>query len=324
MNRTQKTKRLFLVCALILAQSNLFAGRNVDATINYQVVDLRGRPMPDITVKTTFRYMSMKPYGRRHRVLEGTTDSRGRLTQQGETYGRLDYEISGPDLYDTSCHLYSKVATLNQKVTVRPKVNPIPMFALKGVEKLIPIQGQPVGFDLLKADWMPPHGQGEVADLVVVAQSQWGPLKDYEQTYWSTLEVNFPGRGNGILFSPNRTEQFQSVLRSDYAAPLAGYLPNVVFEDTELYEKKTAYKYADVQYFRIRSERGLNGKAGGHYGKIYDNLIEMTEKGPVLVLSYLFINPTEGSRNVEFDPNQNLAPGYQPVVPAAAFKVDLP
>ena len=50
----------------------------------------------------------------------------------------------------------------------------------------------------------------------------------------------------------------------------------------------------------------------------------MNDAGPQLVISHLFINLEEGSRNVEFDPNQNLAAEYQPIVPAEALKVDLP
>lgn len=54
------------------------------------------------------------------------------------------------------------------KVLLRKKMNPIPMYwkTVESLHKGFPANGQPVGYDLLKGDFVPPYGNGEKPDFV--------------------------------------------------------------------------------------------------------------------------------------------------------------
>jgi hypothetical protein len=317
-----KSKKMMWVlggCALVLAVDSFAVKKNFDAIINFQVTDPKGAPVVDADVKARFYYFNYKPYGRRVKDLAAQTDVKGAVTLSDVCYGQLDYEVSNPAFYTTLNRMAFSRPTRTESVTLLPIINPVPMIALKKVEKHIPVLKVPIGFDLLKLDWMPPHGNGDHQDIVITADGKSGEI-----SHWSTMDVLFDGKYNGIQSMPRRPMGAWSVMRSEYQAPSTAYLPSAVFEDTEGQAAKTTYKSADVQYFRIRSENGLNGKRGGHYGKIYGNMVEMTSKGPVLKLDYIFINPTERDHNVEFDPEQNLAPEYAPSVSEKSFQVDIP
>lgn len=328
---TNMKKRAFnksigwVVACLLCSASSGWAKKNVDADLSFSVKDLKGRPVEGATVSVRFRYMSQNPYGRRSTYGTGTTDVKGAASLFGKTYGRIDYEVSGPEHYATKHQIYFKGTTRAESVLVRPKVNPIPMFALKSIHKLVPAQNTELGFDLMKADWMPPHGRGEVQDLTIKAAGNMGPITLEERKFWSTMAVTFAGKYDGLVPMPRRPLGAQSAMRSDYEAPKRGYKKTANFEHTQNMSKKTDYESADVSYIRIRSPQDSSA-SGGLYGKLYGNLVEMTEEGPCLTLSYLFINPAPGSRNVEFDMTQNLAPDYLSNVAAGAacFKVDQP
>lgn len=291
--------------------------------VHFKVTNPEGASIKHAVVSARFRYMSHKPYGRRSMHIEGTTNWRGRLTLSGKTHGRVDYEISAPNYYNAERRTAFREEFLSEDVVLRPKKNPIPMFALKDVRTPVPVQGKEVGFDLFKADWMPPYGEGEHADLMITAEGQSQKKEEQEPLYWSTMHIRFTGENNGMQVMQNPPLDSRSVLRSDYEAPETGYQPLAVFEDTEGVPTKTDYKYAATRYIRIRSPK-TNGNAGGLYGKIYGNMLQMAENGPVLIISHIFINPEAGSRNIEFDPARNLAADHQPAVAAESLFVELP
>jgi hypothetical protein len=55
-------------------------------------------------------------------------------------------------------------------------------------------------------------------------------------------------------------------------------------------------------YFRVRTALDPNGDVkSALYGKIYGDFMQFT----------YYLNPTPNSRNIEFDPNQNLLGGLQ-------------
>jgi hypothetical protein len=314
--------KVMVGCLLVCAGSSFAARKSFEAEISFDVKDSKGRPVVDAAVDARLHYVSSsKPFGRRVQEVSAITDTQGKAVLSGQTYGRMDYKVSAPEFYTSQYRMAFSESKREENVILQPKVNPTPMIALKAVHKLIPIQKEPVGFDLVKADWMPPHGNGEHQDIVITAEG-----KRVEYTHWSTMEVRFEGQYNGIQSMTLRPKGSWSMLKSEYEALGAGYLPMAVFEDTVGFSSKSAYKYADVQYFRIRSMKGLNGKKGGHYGKVYGNMVEMTRSGPALMLEYLFINPTERDRNVEFDPSRNLAPDFVGEFPADSshFAVDIP
>jgi hypothetical protein len=311
-------RKKMVVAALWLAVPVflLAASKNKDLTVKYAVKTLAGRPLSNATVKTAYRYVSTNPYGKRTREVEAVTDQRGQAMTKGETYGFVRFEVCAPRFYSSSCTRVARVASLNEKVVLRPIQKPVPMAAVREFKKKVPVLGQALGFDLMKLDWMPPHGDGEHQDVLITARASWSSPEEYG----STLSIEFVDLNCGFSKMKNRVDEVRSQLRSDYVAPFGGYQKVAVFEDNMNVLAKTKYAYMDVQYFRIRA---TTAKAAV-YGKIYGDQLKMTKDGPVLVFPYFFLSPTPGSRNIEFDPIQNVASEYFPALSAGHFDVDIP
>ena len=225
--------------------------------------------------------------------------------------------MSASGFYSSSSVCFSDQSVLDEKVVLRPIKKPVAMAAVKDVKKPIPVFGQALGFDLVKLDWMPPHGEGEYQDALITAEGKWTS----SENYWSTLKVEFVDRNCGVAKMPKRPDWPRSLMRSDYEAPFVGYQKSVDFEINRTEEPaRTQYEHADVHYFRIRAKTPQTAL----YGKIYGDQLKMNRKGTYLVFQYYFLNPEAGSRNVEFDPEQNVAAEQMPHLDAKLFNVDLP
>ena len=140
--------------------------------------------------------------------------------------------------------------------------HPIPLF-VKKVECSGPdgfrAGEDSVSFDMLKGDWLPPKGTGEVADVVVrrLPRRSLGHVELADErsgeAYEDVLRVEFPGDGNGILEVP-RLHSDDLWLRR---APTDGYGP--VYEerwgrDRKLNRIDTESLFR-CQCFRIRARK---------------------------------------------------------------------
>ena len=83
-------------------------------------------------------------------------------------------------------------------------------------------------------------------------------------------------------------------MRSAHEAPADGYQREV--SQTETTNPNRNF------YFRVRTKLDENGNVvSARYGKIYGDLAQFT----------YYFNPTPNSRNIEFDPKQNLLGGLE-------------
>ena len=189
-------------------------------------------------------------------------------------------------------------------------VNPIPLYT-KTVElhksKRIPEFGKPVGFDLLKADWVAPYGNGKVSDFIFTINVKLGGKTKERfgyQIHDSSFHVGFSNDSDGIqsvYANPNKG----SVLRLPRLAPEQGYETNLLrrayrHKDGARREQRDDQNY----FFRVRVKKDESGNiVSALYGKIHSEFA-WDWTGDLRFTYYL--NPTPNDRNLEFDGKNNL------------------
>lgn len=197
-------------------------------------------------------------------------------------------------------------------------VKPIPMFVKEvskrfGTKPGTDPEEDILRYDLMKGAWLPPHGEGEIADIEVRREFQDLGLVDNAfgaqkgiGAWRSTLKIKFLGEGNGIVTVTPRDCQLR--VRT---APEEGYADecsstNEFGRDQE-YRKSFSEK--DAQCFRIRCKRGEDGvMTECCYGKIYGGFrIEQHGENPGSKIGFTYyLNTNAQDRNLEYDGKHNL------------------
>ena len=181
---------------------------------------------------------------------------------------------------------------------------PIPMYARQAQIEL-PAVDKPIGFDLMKYDWVAPYGKGEQSDIVFETHRNWVSRHDFD----STLRITFLNPNDGLLIAPVLDSLGSSGPRIAVTAPLNGYIPEL---ERELGNSPTSGWKNDSKdqnyYLRLRTVLDENGNVkSALYGKFYgDFTLDPINSQTTLVLFTYYLNPTPNSRNVEFDPQKNL------------------
>jgi len=181
--------------------------------------------------------------------------------------------------------------------------NPVPMYACQLKTITLPYANKKIGFDLIEYDWVSPYGKGKHADFIFRLEGKYN--NEYE--FDNTLTLTFANKFDGIQLVTEDLK-FGSQFKLPRFAPETGY-QNILTR----YESRTPgqpYKSdskEDNNYiFRIRSEE-KNGKLlRAMYGKFQGDInfgVDRTRKVSITFTPYL--NP-DYSRNLEFDPKQNL------------------
>lgn len=189
--------------------------------------------------------------------------------------------------------------TFTQTLVLKQIGKPIPMYA-KSVNLGMPIIDKPAGFDLTVGDWVAPYGKGIAGDIVFVAHLDQRAENDADYK----LTLSFPRAGDGIQEFTVPDAERGSDLRSPHEAPADGYQSQwVQFRSRKPGKPETSNVDANRNFvFRVRTVLDGQGRVvSACYGKIY---------GDFLQFRYYF-NPTPNSRNIEFDPKQNLLGGIR-------------
>ena len=176
------------------------------------------------------------------------------------------------------------------------------MYA-KRIDSDPPVNGRPVGYDLMVGDWVGPYGKGVNSDIFFTREYNRKSLQDYD----CKLTVSFPKVDDGIQIYPTPFKTLEGcVLRSPNVAPTNGYLPEIVRSNISHPGQPLVFDYEEnrVYLFRVRTKVDDNGNiVSAHYGKIY---------GDFMTFSYYF-NPAPNSKNMEFNPKQNLMTNLKPL-----------
>jgi hypothetical protein len=199
----------------------------------------------------------------------------------------------GVDLQPTLKDTYGE--DLVVPILLKPIVNPIAMYARRRARLEIPTIKEPVGFDLLSFDWLPPYGKGVVADLLFTL------IENLPDKSSKTLSLSFSNIDDGIMPVDGDSKQ-GSALRMPRTAPEEGYQSQWVRVVDARYAPKENRNY----FYRIRTVRDGTKIRSAMYGKIHGDIgVDTINSKTALVFLSYYLNP-DGTRNVEFDPSKNL------------------
>lgn len=230
-------------------------------------------------------------------------------------------------------------------IMLRPIIKPTALHAkltqprrhAPDAETSIPVLGEWCGYDFEIGDWVSPHGNGKVTDILIFFDRE---FIDFEKTrtpievrreaiegkykrlgeefteeafmieagLWNlTLKVAFPNEKEGIILVEDGFNE-HSVLRMPHMAYEKGYVPEYGYKITsDEYLKRRD----DIGFFlrtRVVLDRQGNIESA-NYAKIYEDF-KVTIDGKI-EFAYYF-NPTPNDRNLELDPKQNLFPESEP------------
>ena len=181
-------------------------------------------------------------------------------------------------------------------------------------------------FDLMKGDWLPPYGKGEVADMRIDTRvdrtetvrrflpqdGEWGVLQFYDLVARVELhdgdyllpEVTSTSAGIKI-----RSARKEAVVRS---ITLTKGKRKQIDKNKDWRCEYFSDSLPDRCYtFRIRSRRNDKGElVEAYYGKIYGDFeFEGDDKKGLIGVKFLYyLNPKSLDRNLEWDMKTNLCP----------------
>jgi len=178
---------------------------------------------------------------------------------------------------------------------------------------IAPLHGVPLGWDLIEADWVAPHGAGKKSDLILKLDGRF----ENSERYFSSAEMHiiFPNSNDGFI-SIMDVDGKESLLKFPRQAPDGGYNHEelkVLFKQSEISGYERSPEPEPEGYFiRIRTETDSSGKVvSAVYGKI-TSPIRLTPPGldrkNVTFSFSSYFNPTPNDRNLEYDQQNNLAP----------------
>lgn len=245
------------------------------------------------------------------------TDGEGICTaSETTTSGYVGFTVTKAGYYETAESYLFKERNLLRwepwnpvvKAVLRKIENPVPMYARDTRVSVleIPVIGQSVGFDLIKFDWVAPHGLGTQADFIFHLER----LPEVSRNnYEATLSITFQNKNDGIQMHREILEN-GSQYKLPRTAPEDGYSQKLVLQESfKLGVVKRNFNFLDddINYiFRIRSIEKDGKLERAMYGKIikYISFSAMKSKTAKIYLKY-YLNP-DYTRNLEFDPKRNM------------------
>jgi hypothetical protein len=297
------------------------AGQLLDVKLRVTVSDEQGSPVREAQVICCFSKPVDKkdPWkGQTSDKVQAMTDYNGKVSAKGTSMDEMTVVSRKVGYYDSRETLYNlkfdreKLQWLpyerEVKLVLRKIVNPIPMYAWNMRRMDYPVGTNAwVGYDMLRAEWMPPHGKGETEDVRFHVLRA---VDAYDRTQPAVvLTVLFMGEKNGVCWIDDQTVSYQSWLKLPYSAPREGYSEKEFRFEKRLGEHafKTMTNTGTTNcFFRIRSKTDKDGKfIEGLYGKIHGPVgVEGGKRIPICMIYY--VNPTPNDLNMEFDPKKNL------------------
>ena len=295
----------------------LFCG---ETTLTVIVTDEAGKPIPQATVLTGWSrpIAQGKGWGEEQAgKARGTTDEDGIAQISIGGVGPLivkhpDYYLDGKTDEQMMAALPNPVLAMNRPkipIALLKKLQPVPMYVRKLSYRLIPVLGQPLGFDLQVADWVAPFGAGKLSDFVIYCEREVRSNDDYT----ATLRITFSNKHDGIMKNETPLRNRIRQLRLPREAPLDGYQSMIeqrwgrgpaMTEAASRYHPNENANYI----FRIRSVADESGRLqSAIHGKIHGDIVFSPATGqdkPAIAFTY-YLNPGQ-NRSLEWDCENNL------------------
>jgi hypothetical protein len=288
-----------MTCQLAARIQNTEEVRAPEITLDVVVTDEQGTPVKGVEVGGYFSGPFASAPDKAKTDVDGRVVLRGKATLQVSLASGGDgtpWYLSSLDIIPEGIDADKQGWNIKREGTLilRKKRNPTPL-AVRRIELVPPSLEKPYAYDLEIGDYVQPYGKGKTPDLVFrsVLLRNDGPMDlDYR------LDVSFSNLGDGII----STEQnLWCTLRSPhYLAPNAQYKNKWIYTRTVKPGGggKTSANPNRCFYLRVRTKLDTAGKImSANYAKIYGDFSKFV----------YFYNPTPNERNLEFDPDKNLA-----------------
>jgi hypothetical protein len=307
-----------LTCIFITAFALNFAHAQVpqpawNATIT--VLDETDRPVAGANVEMSFYVKAKLGESESGGNVQGLTDTNGVVLLSHPNTGSIGvaFQANKAGYYATTKgHQFVEFKDgdpekWNPTVTLLLKKigQPIAMYAKKEEIKM-PKENEPVGFDLMIGDWIAPYGTGKTADVFFTVHRKITSPQEFD----ADLKLTFPNAGDGVAIVPPAPDT-GSPLVMPHSAVEEGYQPVLTWSYhnfTETSEPASGY------FFRVHTVLDENGNVkSALYGKIQGDVrFYVGTKAPRAGIGFqYYLNPTPNSRNVEFDPKQDLLGGLK-------------
>ena len=213
--------------------------------------------------------------------------------------------------------------------TLYPKKNPQPMYAYtREMDIKSPIANGRYGFDLESFDWLPPHGNGKVADFYYVRarpdetnmtkrvrynKSGYCQFKNGEPGYPKLGEVvgriEFDENCGAYIEKQTGCESFPSTHCADVRREYVSSIPITI----EFCDEFHVWVYESPvikgnEYMVIRSRVKCDEK-GNFISANYSKILGPAGFAGLINFKASVFNPRPNDTNLEFDPNRNLYQG---------------
>jgi hypothetical protein len=168
-------------------------------------------------------------------------------------------------------------------------------------------------YDLLKAAWLPPIGNGEHADIIFkrLPRQVFGKVSNPYVTahsYKDTIVARFDGDDNGIV----EMKSMPNTMFMIRTAPETGYGKSykIWHSIDDAYQHQESCAADRNLCFRIRAKKNEKGEIiEAYYGKIYGDIGTVADKKNLYGVTFTYyLNPTPNDRNLEWDMKNNLCP----------------
>lgn len=315
----------FHITFLVFAFSSLFNAcgqverHRTETTV--LVLDELGVPLSGANVRITYRQFRPGEY----ETGRGLSDEEGLFSFVGMAMDRVTAEASLKGYYATKGFSMVRAASEDGKgewlnptieLVLKRIKDPVAMYARRRLFAKVPKFNEPLGYDLLVLDWIPPYGIGKQADVVFEVNGYYNSEQDRK----STLVIRFPNKGDGMIpFDGNY--RWGSELISPQQAPEEGYVSEYtysrsVFDSGEKYPggmaiiKSTGAKEISENFiFRIRTLFDDSGEIEkAFYGKFYAafDFDGVWYRESAIALGDYYLNPVSLHRSLEYEVGSNL------------------
>ncbi len=278
-------KNIYLLFLSVLCFKALAQFENPKVNLEAHIISETGQVLSNTSVTAWFRKLkTTNPWdGQDNLVVKGVTDEKGVFAITNQTIGLCGFNVEKVGYYLGRAEFRMNQHQGNDRWMPWPKItelklrkweSPIPMYAKKFDDVVLPESNHPVGYDLVLGDWVPPNGKGLIKDLVFTFHREFRGRFDFN---WE-LTVEFSGAGNGWQAISPVEENPQSKLRYPRIAPDDGYGQSQMHLACSRAVKKmweTNSTLATNYFFRVRTQYGEDQQIkSAHYGKLL---------GPIMV-----------------------------------------
>lgn len=301
-----------------------------------QVLDAEnGQPLPGIEVKADFKTYT-GGWGResfRHEYKQDKTDKNGQVKFAGSSNcGHAGLWVDRAQGYYTPVcpggrdfmkkNLLGVWQPENVVVTamLQRVGQPIPLWVKKELldldKEIANVNGGKFSYDLMMGAWLPPFGEGRVADIEFtrlpredLGEGENKFLRIKRRAFRDSLSVKFLGADNGLVecqYPPHACLKIRT-------APESGYKSEYLCWYGKDKQVKFATNCDDGRCFafRIRTEKDEQGRiVKAYYGKFYKDF-RIQHRGLSALTGVQFcyyLNPKPLERNLEWDRKHNLCP----------------